>query len=89
MHPPQLRCVFPKMRFAAQIGANKLQRDRAIDEDVAGAGHDTHAAFTRTGLESVPSRDDTAQHRICGLAEPAPRHRFQRVCFAADPNPRA
>ena len=53
-----------KMRLAAQIGANQLQRDDAIDEHVAGAIDDAHAAFAEARLEPVAPGDDLAEHRI-------------------------
>jgi hypothetical protein len=38
------------MGLAAEVGANQLHRDYAIDENVPSAVHDTHAAFADTGF---------------------------------------
>ena len=39
-----------QVRLAAQVGANQLHRDHAIDEHVASAVHDAHAAFANAGF---------------------------------------
>ena len=52
-----------QVRLAAQVGANELHRDDAVDEDVAGAVDDAHASFADARLEPVAARDDAAEHR--------------------------
>ena len=66
-----------QVRLAAQIGANQLERDDAIDEDVAGAIDDAHAAFAEPRLEPVAPGDDFPEHRVvrtcCALLPPSRR----------------
>ncbi|MFO0669228.1 MAG: hypothetical protein U0235_06300 [Polyangiaceae bacterium] len=53
-----------KVRFSAQIRADELERDDAIDEDVAGAIDDAHSAFTGSGFEAITTGDDPTKHRV-------------------------
>jgi hypothetical protein len=53
--------------LAAQVGANELQRDHPVDEDVTGAIDDAHSAFARPSLQTVATRDHTSEHGVCGL----------------------
>src|SRR6185295_6686248 len=53
-----------QVRFTAQIRADELECDDAIDEHVAGAIHDAHAASPEARLEAIPPSHDATDHRI-------------------------
>ena len=46
----------PQVRLAPQVRADQLHRDDAVDEHVAGAVDDAHAAFADARLEAVAAR---------------------------------
>ena len=46
-----------EVRLAAQVGANQLERDDAIDEHVARAVDDAHAAFAEARFEAIAPGD--------------------------------
>ena len=62
-----------QVRLAAQIGADQLDRDDAIDEHVAGAVDDAHAAFADARLEPVATGDDLVECQVVALATAATR----------------
>jgi len=53
-----------QVRFTAQIRADELESDDAIDEDVAGAIDDAHAAFAEARLEAITPGHHATDHRI-------------------------
>jgi hypothetical protein len=53
-----------EMRLAAEVRADQLERDDALDENVAGPIDDAHAAFAEACLEAIAAGDDFAEHRI-------------------------
>jgi hypothetical protein len=53
-----------QMRLTAQVRADELQGDDALDEDVPGAINDAHTSFTKPGFKAITSCDDLADHRI-------------------------
>jgi len=56
-----------EVRLPAEIGANELERDDAIDEHVACSVDDAHTAFTGACFEAIAPGDDAAEHGILGL----------------------
>ena len=53
-----------QVRLAAQVGADQLDRDDAIDEHVTGAVDDAHAAFADPRLEPIAPGNDPPERRI-------------------------
>jgi hypothetical protein len=53
-----------EVRLAAQIGADQLQRDHAIDEHVARAVDDAHAPFAEARFEPVSPCDHLAHQGV-------------------------
>jgi hypothetical protein len=62
-----------QVRLAAQVGADELDRDHAVDQHVPCPVYDAHSPFADTGLESIPPGDDLAQGRILAPARPRTR----------------
>ncbi len=56
-----------QVRLAAEIRPDQLERDDAIDEDVARPVHDPHPALPEAGFEAVTTGDDLPDHRVDGL----------------------
>jgi hypothetical protein len=59
------------MRLAAQVRADQLERDDALDEYVAGSVYDAHAAFAEACLEAIAAGDDFAEHGIVRSRTPS------------------
>jgi hypothetical protein len=53
-----------EVRFPAQVRPDQLDGDDSIDEHVAGAVHDAHAALTDARLEPIAAGDDLAKRGI-------------------------
>ena len=60
-----------EVRLAAEVRADQLERDDAVDEDVTGAIDDAHAAFAGARLEPVATGDDASEHRVLRLRDVA------------------
>ena len=54
------------MSLAAEIGADQLDRDDAVDEHVPGAVHDAHTALPDARFEAITPSDDFAEGRVVG-----------------------
>ena len=53
--------------LAAQVRADELERDDAVDEHVTGAIDDAHPALADARFQPVPPGDDATQHRVYRL----------------------
>jgi len=79
-----------KVRFTAQVGANQLYRDDAIDEDVSRAIHDPHPAFADARFEAVATGNDFAERWVIGFLGAWRRYGgllLSRLCHVLSSNP--
>ena len=63
-----------QVRFAAEVRADQLHRDHAIDQHVAGAVHDAHATFADARFEAVSPSDYLAESGVVGFLRTRCRH---------------
>ncbi|MEP7125962.1 MAG: hypothetical protein ABJE95_33830, partial [Byssovorax sp.] len=56
-----------QMRLAAEVGADELEGDDSIDEDVSGPVNDAHPALSEASFEAITTGDDLPDHRVDGL----------------------
>ncbi|MEZ4392180.1 MAG: hypothetical protein R3A48_13880 [Polyangiales bacterium] len=50
--------------LAAEVGANELERDDAVNQHVSGAVDHAHAALAQPRFEPIPPRDDPTKIRV-------------------------